>query len=197
MADSKDILVVFLSYAIGCFSTGYYLTRLFTGKDIRKSGSGSTGARNAGRALGRIGFAVTFSGDVAKGLIAIWVASMLTPHSWATMASLLAVVTGHIWPIQLGFRGGKGIAVTLGGILVFDYWIAVACCLVFCLCFVCLRKYMLSGLTAVAIMPIAAVLTRHSAADIIGILVIAFMILFAHRGNITELIPKKHVDGSQ
>jgi glycerol-3-phosphate acyltransferase PlsY len=195
MADSKDILVVFLSYAIGCFSTGYYLTRLFTGKDIRKSGSGSTGARNAGRALGRIGFAVTFSGDVAKGLIAIWVASMLTPHSWATMASLLAVVTGHIWPIQLGFRGGKGIAVTLGGILVFDYWIAVACCLVFCLCFVCLRKYMLSGLTAVAIMPIAAVLTRHSAADIIGILLLAILILFAHRKNIAELILQKHVEG--
>jgi glycerol-3-phosphate acyltransferase PlsY len=195
MVECKDILAVFLSYAIGCFSTGYYLTRLFTGKDIRKSGSGSTGARNAGRALGRIGFVATFSGDVAKGLIAIWVASMLAQHPWAIMASLLAVACGHIWPIQLGLRGGKGIAVTLGGILVFDYWIAVACCLVFCLCLVCLRKYMLSGLIAVMTMPIAAVLTRHSAADIIGILLLAILILFAHRKNIAELATQKHIEG--
>ncbi len=197
MIEYKDILAVFLSYAIGCFSTGYYSTWLFTGKDIRKSGSGSTGARNAGRTLGRIGFAVTFSGDAAKGLIAIWLASTLTPHHWAITGSLIAVVAGHIWPVQLGFRGGKGIAVTLGSVLVFDYRIAIACCLVFCLCFICLRKYMLSGLIAVMAMPVAAVLAGNSAVDTVGAMVIAFMILFAHRGNITELIPKKHVDGSQ
>ncbi|MGD0571443.1 MAG: glycerol-3-phosphate acyltransferase [Sedimentisphaerales bacterium] len=196
MIEYKDILAIFLSYAIGCFSTGYYLTRTFTGKDIRKSGSGSTGARNAGRMLGRIGFAVTFSGDAAKGLIAIWLASILTPHHWAITGSLIAVVAGHIWPAQLGFRGGKGIAVTLGSVLVFDYRIAIACCLVFCLCFVCLRKYMLSGLIAVMAMPVVAALMGNSAVDTVGAMVIAFMILSAHRGNITELIPKKHVDGS-
>lgn len=197
MVEYKDILAVFLSYVIGCFSTGYYLTRIFAGKDIRKSGSGSTGARNVGRTLGRTGFAVTFSGDVAKGLIAIWLASMLAPHYWAVTASLIAVVAGHIWPAQLGFHGGKGIAVALGGILVFDYRLAVACCLVFCLCFVCLRKYMLSGLAAVMALPVAAALMGNSAADIVGAMVIAFMILFAHRGNIIELVSKKHVDGDQ
>jgi glycerol-3-phosphate acyltransferase PlsY len=197
MVEYKDILVVFLSYTIGCFSTGYYLTRLCTGTDIRKSGSGSTGARNAGRALGRTGFAVTFSGDVAKGVIAIWLASMLAPHHWAITGSLIAVVAGHIWTAQLGFHGGKGIAVTLGGILAFDYRLLAACCLVFCLCFVCLRKYMLSWLIAIMAMPVVAALTGNSAADTVGTLVIAFMILFAHRGHITEFIPKKHVDGSQ
>jgi glycerol-3-phosphate acyltransferase PlsY len=197
MVEYKDILAVFLSYAIGCFSTGYYLTRFLTGKDIRKSGSGNIGARNVGRTLGRIGFAVTFSGDVAKGSIAIWLASMLAPHHWAIIVSLIAVVAGHIWPAQLGFHGGKGIAVTLGSMLVFDYKLLAACCLVFCLCCVCLRKYMLSWLIAIMAMPVAAVLIGNSAADTIGILIIAFMILFAHRGNITELIPKKNVDGSQ
>jgi acyl phosphate:glycerol-3-phosphate acyltransferase len=197
MVDTKDILVVFMSYALGCISTGYYLTRLCTGADIRESGSGGTGARNAGRALGRIGFAVTFSGDIAKGIIAIWLASMLAPHHWAIIASLIAVVAGHIWPAQLGFRGGKGIAVTIGSILVFDYRLAAACCVVFCLCLVCLRKYMLSWMIVVIAMPVAAVLMGNSAPDTVGVIIIAFMILFAHRGNITELIPKKHVDGSQ
>ena len=102
-----------------------------------------------------------------------------------------------IWPAQLGFRGGKGIAVTIGSILVFDYRLAAACGLVFCLCLVCLRKYMLSWLIVVIALPVAAALMGNSAADIVGTMVIAFMILFAHRGNITELIPKRHVDGSQ
>jgi acyl phosphate:glycerol-3-phosphate acyltransferase len=197
MADCKDILVVFLSYAIGCFSTGYYLTRLCAGKDIRDSGSGSTGARNAGRALGKFGFAVTFSGDIAKGLIAVLLASILAAHHWAITGSLIAVAAGHIWPAQLGFRGGKGIAATLGGLLVFDYWIAVACCVVFCLCLLCLRKYMLSWLMTITAMPVAAILTGHSAADLIGIFALTILILLAHRGNIAELMPKKHVDGSQ
>jgi acyl phosphate:glycerol-3-phosphate acyltransferase len=197
MVEYEDILAVFLSYAIGCFSTGYYLTRLFTGTDIRKSGSGGTGARNVGRILGKTGFIITFAGDVAKGSIAIWLASMLAPHHWAVTASLIAVVAGHIWPAQLGFHGGKGIAVTIGSILVFDYRLAVVCCLVFCLCLVCLRKYMLSWLIVVIAIPVAAVLMRNSAPDTIGVIIIAFMILFAHRGNITELIPKRHVDGSQ
>ncbi len=194
MVDSKDILVVFLSYAIGCVSTGYYLTRFCTGADIRKSGSGSTGARNVGRKLGRIGFAVTLSGDFAKGMIAMWVASMLAPHPWAILVSLLAAVIGHIWPVQLGLRGGKGVAVTLGGILVFDHWLAVVCCLVFLLCLICLRKYMLSGLIAVATMPAVAITAGHSAIDIAGVIALTIVILFAHRNNLAELIRKKRFD---
>ncbi len=197
MVDGKDILAIFLSYAIGCVSTGYYLTRLWTGADIRKTGSCSTGARNVGRMLGRIGFIVTFSGDFAKGMLALWLASMLTQQVWAIMASLLAVAIGHIWPAQLGFHGGKGIAVSLGALLIFDCWLAVACCLVFCLCLVCLRKYMLSGLMAVATAPAAAIVAGHSAVDIVGITVLTLVILFAHRENIVDLIRKKNVEARQ
>jgi acyl phosphate:glycerol-3-phosphate acyltransferase len=197
MIDGKDILVVLLSYAIGCVSTGYYLTRLCTGADIRNSGSGNIGARNVARILGKTGFIITFAGDAAKGLIAIWLASMLTSHHCVIMASLIAVVAGHIWPTQLGFRGGKGIAVTLGGILFFDCWIVIICCMVFAVCLLCFRKYMFSGLIAVLALPVAAALRGYPAGDFTGILVLAVLILFAHRGNITELIPKKHADGSR
>jgi glycerol-3-phosphate acyltransferase PlsY len=121
MLENKDILAIGLSYAIGCVSTGYYVVRLWTGADIRKFGSGATGARNVSRLLGRSGFVITFLGDFAKGLVAVWLASMLTKQHWVITASLLAVVIGHIWPAQLGFRGGKGIATALGGGLFFDW----------------------------------------------------------------------------
>jgi glycerol-3-phosphate acyltransferase PlsY len=188
MIHSKDIVAVFLSYAIGCVCVGYYLTRLCTGQDIRTSGSGSTGARNVGRKLGKTGFALTFAGDVAKGALAMWIVSMLRVDPWAAILSLLAVVAGHIWPVQLSFRGGKGIAVTLGGLLVFDYWIAAGCCLIFALCLVSLRRYIISGLIAVVAMPVMAILAGHSAFDVLGSALLAVVILFAHRANVKGIV---------
>ncbi len=197
MVESKDILAVILSYAIGCVSTGYYLTRLWTGTDIRKFGSRSTGARNVARLLGWTGFVLTFSGDFAKGPIAMWVATTLTNQTWVITASLLAVVTGHIWPAQLGFKGGKGIAVALGGILFFDYRLLIACLLVFCLCLVFMRKYTLSGLIAAALTPVGAILAGHSAIDCAGIIALGIVILISHRKNMTDLFRKKYVDGRE
>lgn len=122
MFEGKDILVIGLSYSIGCFSTGYYLVRFWTGTDIRKFGSGATGARNVSRLLGKTGFVITFLGDFLKGLITVWLASMLTKQHWVITASLLAVVIGHILPAQLSFHGGKGIATVLGGGIFFDWY---------------------------------------------------------------------------
>ncbi|MGA2092977.1 MAG: glycerol-3-phosphate acyltransferase [Sedimentisphaerales bacterium] len=158
MFESKDILAIVLSYAIGCISTGFYLVRLWTGTDIRKFGSGATGARNVARLLGRSGFLITFFWDFAKGLIAVWTASMLTKQHWVITASLLAVVIGHIWPAQLGFRGGKGIATALGGGLFFDW----------------------HGCSVV---------------DVAGVAIMAIVILFAHRANLTALFRRKRIEG--
>lgn len=157
MLESKDILVIGLSYMIGCFSTGYYLTRFWTGADIRKTGSGATGARNVGRLLGRIGFVITFLGDLAKGLVAVWLASVLTRQHWVITASLLAVVIGHIWPVQLGFNGGKGIATAFGGGLFFDW------------------QGFLYG-------------------DIAGFIVLAILILFAHRSNLAAVFIRRNIE---
>ena len=66
------------AYLLGCFATGYYLVRARTGHDLRKSESGSVGARNAGRVLGKTGFVVTLLGDFGKGALAVWIARELT-----------------------------------------------------------------------------------------------------------------------
>jgi len=98
------------AYALGCFGTGYYLVRAQTGRDIREIGSGSLGARNVGRVLGRSGLCVTLLADFAKGGLAVWAARHLTGTEVLTGVALLAVTVGHVWPVQLGFRGGKGVA---------------------------------------------------------------------------------------
>ncbi|MBK9235960.1 MAG: glycerol-3-phosphate acyltransferase [Rhodoferax sp.] len=112
---------VVLSYLLGCLNAGYYYVRLVHGQDIRLAGSGTAGARNAGRLFGKWVFALVFLGDAAKGAAATAAGLSLGAESGALCA--IAVVVGHIWPVQLGFRGGKGIASAMGALLLLAPWL--------------------------------------------------------------------------
>src|SRR5882672_2223099 len=131
------------AYILGCFTTGYYYVRLRTEQDIRELGSGSVGARNVGRILGWKGFFVTLLGDFAKGALAVWAAQHFTPDSRLVALALMAVVAGHVWPVQLRFHGGKGIATSLGALLVYDYHLALAFIILFVCAYAVLRKTVL------------------------------------------------------
>ena len=110
----EDVLIVVASYGIGCFTAGYYLFRWRTGCDIREHGSGNPGARNVGRLLGVGWFSATLLLDAGKGGLAVWLACYFGLGRLGTVAAMLAVVVGHVWPIQLHLRGGKGVAASLG-----------------------------------------------------------------------------------
>lgn len=110
-------LVVVASYLLGGLCAGYYLVRLTRGRDVRAAGSGSAGARNVGRVMGAWGFAMTLTLDSLKGFAAVVGAAWLGLSAWGVALALLAVVAGHIWPLQLAGRGGKGIATALGGLI--------------------------------------------------------------------------------
>lgn len=122
---------VLLSYLLGCLNAGYYYGRRVHRQDIRLAGSGTAGARNAGRLFGKRAFALVFLGDAAKGAVATGVGLSLGPESGALCA--VAVVLGHIWPAQLGFRGGKGIASALGSLLLLAPWLLALMAVVFAL----------------------------------------------------------------
>lgn len=108
------------SYLIGCCVAGYYLTRWRTGTDLRELGSGSAGARNTARFLGK-GFGVAaFAWDFAKGALAALLARYLGEDMVLTS---IGVVLGHVWPAQLGFRGGKGVAPGAGVLAVLQPWL--------------------------------------------------------------------------
>ena len=177
-----------VSYILGCVSTGYYLTKFLTGKDIRSLGSRSTGATNVGRILGKRGFIITLSGDFLKGLVAMSIALFLQLEPWTVQALLLSVVIGHVWPVQLGFRGGKGVAVTFGALLIFDYFLAIGSLAVFAMFFFLLRKYVISGLLGIVALPLLAALSGGPIVDIAGLTILVFLILFAHRANIHQFI---------
>ena len=126
---SPSWLVVPAAYFLGGVSAGYWLVRLRTGADVRRQGSGATGATNAARMLGRGGFATVLALDALKGALAVLVARLAGLNEGWEFAAALAVVTGHVWPVQLGFRGGRGLGPLLGAWLVLAP-LAIGICLV-------------------------------------------------------------------
>jgi glycerol-3-phosphate acyltransferase PlsY len=194
------------AYFLGCFTTGFYLVRRRTGQDLRELGSGNVGARNAGRVLGWQGFLLTLAGDFLKGALAVWVARRFTGDYLQVAVALLAVVAGHLWPAQLRFHGGKGVATSLGALLVYDFHLAAAFAVLFAAAVVIMRRTVLAGLFAFACLPLVCFCLAEEAeksdpAKVIALSILALLILAAHRRNLADefsqflerpLQPKQH-----
>ena len=174
------------AYILGCFTTGYYLVRLCRGADIRELGSGNVGAKNVGRTLGWIGFTMTLVGDLAKGALVVTAARYFTKDDRLVVLAMLAVVAGHVWPVQLRFRGGKGMATSLGVLMVYDPHLAAAFVILFlCACCV-LRRMVLPGLFAFACLPLASMYQKQENTKLVGISILAGLVLITHRKNLIE-----------
>jgi glycerol-3-phosphate acyltransferase PlsY len=184
----KQILIILAAYLLGCFCTGYYLTRFCAGADIREHNSKTTGARNVSRTLGKKGFIFTFSGDFLKGAIAVILALAMKVPEWTVIAAMVAVVAGHVYPVQLGFRGGKGVATMLGALLIYDYRFLIVLLAIFGLLFILSRRYIISGLVAIIALPFIALVTGHQTVGVVGIVILTILILWAHRVHLRNTI---------
>jgi acyl phosphate:glycerol-3-phosphate acyltransferase len=174
------------AYFIGCFTTGYYLVRARTGKDIRETGSGSAGARNVGRVLGKSGFWLTVVGDFFKGVLAVCLARQMANDDFCTAVAVTAVVAGHLWPAQLKFHGGKGVTTSLGALLAFDYRLAFTFAAVFVAIFIFARKMLLPAMFAFVCLPAACWFFTRNDLTTCAMTALSAAILFAHRKNLAE-----------
>ena len=188
--SGREFSWIAASYFIGCFTAGYYWTRWRTGQDIRELGSGNVGARNVGRTLGAGGFAVTFLLDLAKGAFASAGAIWLGLRPEAVIASLVAVVVGHNWPMQLRFHGGKGVAVSVGALLAYDPFIVLCLLAIFLPVVAVLRNFTLSGMTAFMLGPLAVFLCGLDKVEVAVMSFLAILVLVTHRKNIREEIAR-------
>jgi acyl phosphate:glycerol-3-phosphate acyltransferase len=184
----SSLLAVASSYVIGCFTAGYYLVRYRTGVDVRKSGSGSAGATNVGRMLGKAGFCATLALDMVKGALVAWAVLHLGLEPRIQLLSMIAVVAGHIWPAQLHFRGGKGVATLLGVVVVSDVQALLIMGGLSLVALGLLRRFTLSGLLAMAAAPLAVICWSRSATRALGLLLLVVPVLIAHSSNIREEI---------
>ena len=195
----KPLIVILAAYLIGSIPFGYLIVRGKVGDDIRQSGSGGTGATNVSRRAGKAAGVFTLVLDALKGVTAVVVARTVFtgvgPYAdWFAAAAGIAAIVGHIFPVWLRFRGGKGVATGVGVFLVLAP-VALLCAGVLFVAIVAVTRYVSLGsivaavtiplfvwLQAVFVEPIAD-LRPLLAAAITG----ALLIVFAHRGNIGRL----------
>lgn len=171
------------AYAAGCASSGYYLVRLIAGEDIRTRGSGATGATNVGRRLGPLGFAVTFLLDCAKGAAVGWGTVHYGLDEMETSVAILAVVSGHIWPAHLSFRGGQGIATSLGAFAVYDARIVLVIASLFAFWFILSRAFIPSGLLAYLLAPLPLIAIGLPTVRLLTVAAVAVLVVIAHGGT--------------
>ncbi|PYS84699.1 MAG: acyl-phosphate glycerol 3-phosphate acyltransferase [Acidobacteria bacterium] len=190
--------VVVLAYLLGSIPFGYLIVRLSGGGDVRVAGSGGTGATNVTRRAGKWAGVLTLLLDALKGAAAVVVAHGVLADGpgadWWVAASALAVVVGHVFPVWLGFRGGKGVATGLGVFLVLAP-LAVLCVLFVFVVIVWATRYVsLGSITAAALIPVAVWLLGLHGADenklplLTAATVGGALIIFMHRANIGRLL---------
>lgn len=188
-----------LAYLLGSIPSGYLLVRIFRKEDIRQKGSGNIGATNVIRSGAKGLGAVTFLLDVLKGYLAVVLCGVVfvnvettaTVRINAVAIAALFALLGHIFPVWLGFKGGKGVATAFGVFLALAPWAALAGLGIFAVVFALSRYVSLASIVAAAAFPaIALVLHQRprTAWSIAVLFLIPFIVIVKHRQNIGRLI---------
>lgn len=187
MTVLKWILVLVVSYLLGCIQTGVIISGA-QHVDIRAHGSKSTGTTNVFRVLGAKASLVTFVGDVLKGVLACLLGLWLLGNTGASLAGI-AVVLGHMYPVFYKFKGGKGVATSLGTSLVLNPLLGLILLAVSAVGIAITHVVSIFSIVSlVAFGLINPFLCKGDVAEIIYSIVLALPVVWAHRTNIKRLL---------
>ena len=187
MTALKWILVLLLSYLLGCFQTGVIISRT-KNVDIRSKGSKSTGTTNVFRVLGAKASLLTFVGDILKGVLACLLGMWLLGNAGASMAGL-AVIVGHMFPVFSRFRGGKGVATSLGTSLVMNPALGLILLAVSAVGIAVTRIVSIFSILSLAAFAVVnSFLCGGDGFEIAYSIAAAALVVFAHRSNIQRIL---------
>ena len=194
------IIIAIIAYCIGSINFSVILSKKLAGFDIRQKGSGNAGSTNMLRSAGKKAAILTLICDILKGVIAIGIAILIgnifsvTDKALLVQIAGIAVVVGHTYPIFFGFKVGKGVATSLGVIIIANWQIGLIC-LVFALVLMALTKMVSLGSCGAAVLfPVLVlfinqnyIISEGSGYFIFSIL-LAILVLFNHRSNIKRIL---------
>ena len=192
------IIVTLIAYLLGSISFSIIISKKLAGFDVRDKGSGNAGSTNVLRTVGKKAAIITLICDCLKGVLAVLIAFIAGKIAKNTDGALLvqlaglAVVLGHTFPIFFGFKGGKGVATSLGVLLIINWQIGLIC-LVFALVLMALTRFVSLGSVGAAILfPVLTIfITSHYIVPgsyvMFGIL-LAIFVIFNHRTNVKRLL---------
>ena len=197
------IVMAIIAYLIGSVNFSVILSKKMAGFDVREKGSGNAGTTNMLRSVGKKAAAITLLCDVLKGIVAIIIAIIIgkilkdTDKALLVQLAALGVVIGHTFPIFFGFKGGKGVATSLGVLLMVNWQIGLIC-LVFAIILMALTQMVSLGSVAAAILYPVLVMFIHTNYTIsegssyfVFSIILAVIVVFNHRENIKRLLEGK------
>lgn len=184
----KYILTLLISYFVGTISGSYIIGNLFLNKDIRKYGSGNAGTTNAMRVLGKKAGVLTFLIDFLKGALVTLIIRKIFGDEFVPLAILGAVI-GHDFPFYMKFKGGKGVATTLGALALFNFPLTLICYVVWVLGTVLTKMVSVGSiLFFVSIIIVYSFMSNLAMSNILIIDIIALIGIIRHKDNIKRII---------
>ena len=194
------IIMALIAYAIGSINFSVILSKKIAGFDVREKGSGNAGCTNMLRSVGKGAAALTLICDILKGVVAILIAMLLgnvfqiEDKAILVQIAGIAVVIGHTFPIFFGFKGGKGVATSLG-ILLMSNWQIGLICLVFAIVLMALtRMVSLGSCSAAVLFPILTLFIKDNyivsqgSSYFVYSIILAVIVLYNHRSNIKRIL---------
>ncbi len=189
------LVFVVLAYLLGSVSFAVLMSKAFGLADPRTYGSGNPGATNVLRSGKKIAAALTLFGDAAKGWLAVFVTIKLAPHDgeglWMVALVSLAVFLGHLFPVFLKFKGGKGVATALGVLLALSGWMGLAVLATWLLVAVVFRYSSLAALVAASAAPVYAMLLHLRPELVLATAMMSMLLIWRHKSNIQNLMTGK------
>lgn len=184
------ILFVVAAYLIGSINSAIIVGRLMGYGDIREKGSHNAGSTNMLRVGGKKAAALTFSGDILKGIIVVAAAKVFREQigSIAFYLSCLAVIVGHNFPIFFGFRGGKGVATSAAVMIIIDFPIGISVVLISVAVMVLSKYVSLGSIAGAVIYPLAVIIFRNEIEYAVFAALVGVLALIRHRTNIKRLL---------
>jgi glycerol-3-phosphate acyltransferase PlsY len=185
-------LSILIGYLLGSISFSYLYGKLAKGIDIRNHGSGNAGATNTLRVLGVGPGILVLLLDAAKGVVAVWIAGVLGGDNlWVPVLAGLAAIVGHNWPVFFNFKGGKGIATTVGVAATLCFLPVLYAGIIAIICIALTRYVSLGSLVLTGLLPILLIVMNRPYEVIWASLLIALFAFIRHRSNIVKLIQGK------
>ena len=186
------LIIIVVAYLLGNISTSYIVAKRLAGVDIRTQGSGNAGSTNVLRTMGKKAGALTFGGDVLKGVVAVGFARILAYYMKSDQVTcaytaVVAVVIGHNWPAFLGFKGGKGVATSLGSMLAINPVLALTCLAAFIIIVLVSKYVSLGSVLGICLSPVLMLIT-HNTKGIWVTLFLSASVIYTHRANIKRLL---------
>ncbi len=189
------ILAVISAYLIGSIPTSFIMTKAARGIDIRNFGSGNVGATNVFRVVGKFPALIVLVIDVSKGILVV---TLITDYFYSFSGNIdyisyraalgFIAICGHIWPVFLKFKGGKGVATTIGVVSVIAPWVFLVAGVIWLIVFLMTNYVSLASLALGAALPVAAAVLNYPFSTIIFFVAICLINSYKHMENIRRLL---------